>query len=572
MFAITFILIIFFCKMEIFNFLSTKQYELKDIKKKYNKNNKLKKIDEKYFPVKCHNGIFLGKENEDIISYKGIPFARPPIKNLRWKPPLDCEDSDNIFEAYHFQKSPIQSETPGEDASYYEISEDCLYLNIWKYNDEQKNKPVMVFIHGGDFGWGGTVDPLYDGHNFVKNHNDIILVTITYRLSILGFLDLTLIKGGEDYKESPNLGLLDQIQALKWINKNIENFGGDKNNVTIFGESAGGSSVTLLPLINGTKGLFKRIISQSGSFAWTINKEAGKKVIDNLKAIIKKEGKEEFDINYLLNLSEEEIIKLNIQFDSYRKSPMRDGFILPEDCYEAVKNGAYNGIDIMIGSNADELRYWIIEMGNFFFLKIFLKTLAENIIVYRIKKNGLYLFKKFKKIVKKNTDENFLNDLFFRMPALKLAQLHSENNGNVYLYYWTYPSSIPFYGACHSVELPYIFNNLKAGNLIGDKHINYKLAEISQNMWTNFAKNGNPSTNNYIWKKYDSKNKYYMNFGNEPELKIYSFSEERDKIIEPLLYEYIPTDYGNLSLNIPFMRRIFIILVSIIIIILSLVI
>ena len=572
MFAITFILIIFFCKMEIFNFLSTKQYELKDIKKKYNKNNKLKKIDEKYFPVKCHNGIFLGKENEDIISYKGIPFARPPIKNLRWKPPLDCEDSDNIFEAYHFQKSPIQSETPGEDASYYEISEDCLYLNIWKYNDEQKNKPVMVFIHGGDFGWGGTVDPLYDCHNFVKNHNDIILVTITYRLSILGFLDLTLIKGGEDYKESPNLGLLDQIQALKWINKNIENFGGDKNNVTIFGESAGGSSVTLLPLINGTKGLFKRIISQSGSFAWTINKEAGKKVIDNLKAIIKKEGKEEFDINYLLNLSEEEIIKLNIQFDSYRKSPMRDGFILPEDCYEAVKNGAYNGIDIMIGSNADELRYWIIEMGNFFFLKIFLKTLVENIIVYRIKKNGLYLFKKFKKIVKKNTDENFLNDLFFRMPALKLAQLHSENNGNVYLYYWTYPSSIPFYGACHSVELPYIFNNLKAGNLIGDKHINYKLAEISQNMWTNFAKNGNPSTNNYIWKKYDSKNKYYMNFGNEPELKIYSFSEERDKIIEPLLYEYIPTDYGNLSLNIPFMRRIFIILVSIIIIILSLVI
>ena len=362
MFAITFILIIFFCKMEIFNFLSTKQYELKDIKKKYNKNNKLKKIDEKYFPVKCHNGIFLGKENEDIISYKGIPFARPPIKNLRWKPPLDCEDSDNIFEAYHFQKSPIQSETPGEDASYYEISEDCLYLNIWKYNDEQKNKPVMVFIHGGDFGWGGTVDPLYDGHNFVKNHNDIILVTITYRLSILGFLDLTLIKGGEDYKESPNLGLLDQIQALKWINKNIENFGGDKNNVTIFGESAGGSSVTLLPLINGTKGLFKRIISQSGSFAWTINKEAGKKVIDNLKAIIKKEGKEEFDINYLLNLSEEEIIKLNIQFDSYRKSPMRDGFILPEDCYEAVKNGAYNGKGIEYSDCIENL---ILHEGNF---------------------------------------------------------------------------------------------------------------------------------------------------------------------------------------------------------------
>ena len=154
-------------------------------------------------------------------------------------------------------------------------------------------------------------------HNFVKNHHDIILVTITYRLSILGFLDLTLIKGGENYKESPNLGLLDQVQALKWVNKNIENFRGDKNNVTIFGESAGGSSVTLLPLIKGTKGLFKRIISQSGSFAWSINKEDGKELIDRIKMEIKKERKEELDMNYLLNLSEEEIIKLNSKVNLY---------------------------------------------------------------------------------------------------------------------------------------------------------------------------------------------------------------------------------------------------------------
>ena len=102
--------------------------------------------------------------------------------------------------------------------------------------------------------------PLYDGQNYVKSHKDIIFVSITYRVSILGFLDLTLIKGGENYKESPNLGLLDQIQALKWINKNIENFGGDKNNITIVGESAGASSVTILPLIKGSKGLFKRIL------------------------------------------------------------------------------------------------------------------------------------------------------------------------------------------------------------------------------------------------------------------------------------------------------------------------
>ena len=205
----------------------------------------------------------------------------------------------------------MQTICPGEIASNYEIGEDCLYLNIWKNNDNEKNKPVMVFIHGGAFGWGGTSDLLYEGFNFVKNHKDIILVTIAYRVGMMGFIDLTQIKGGENYKASPNLGLLDQIQALKWINKNIENFGGDKNNVTIFGESAGASSVTILPLIKGSKGLFKRIISQSGSFAWAITRDEGKILIDEIKSEIKKERKEEIDMDYLLNLSEEEIINLN---------------------------------------------------------------------------------------------------------------------------------------------------------------------------------------------------------------------------------------------------------------------
>ena len=491
--------------MEIFEFISQNPDKFLELKKNYNKNNKLPTIPNNTFPIKCNNGIFLGKEKEKIVSFKGIPFAKPPIKNLRWKPPIACENSDDIFEAFYFQKSPIQIQDSGEAASYYEIGEDCLYLNIWKYNDNEKNKPVMVFIHGGGFGWGGSVDPLYDCHNFVKAHNDIILITITYRVSILGFLDLTQIKGGENYKESPNLGLLDQIQALKWINRNIENFGGNKNNITIFGESAGALSVTTFPLIKGTKGLFKRIISQSGSFAWCISREEGKVLIDRIKSIIKKRKKEELDLNYLLNLSEKEIIELNSELNIYCLPPMRDGFIIPEDCYGAVENGAYDGIDIIIGNNADEIRYWILETGNYYLYKFFIQILVENILQFRIKKNGYELFKKFKKIVKENTNDNFLNDLFFRLPALKIAQLHSKNNGNVYLYHWTYPSSIPNFGACHAVELAYIFNNLHEDHFIGDKNINYKLAEISQDMWANFAKNGNPSINGYKWEKFDSK-------------------------------------------------------------------
>ena len=428
----------------------------------------------------------------------------------------------------------------------------------------------MVYIHGGGFGWGGTVDPLYDGFNYIKTHKDIILITISYRVSILGFLDLTQIKGGENYKESPNLGLLDQIQALKWINKNIENFSGDKNNVTIFGESAGGLFVTVLPLIKEAKGLFKRIISQSGTFAWCISREEGKSLIDRLKKEIKKERKEELDINYLLNLPEEEIIKLNSKLNLYCLPPMRDGYIIPEDCYKAVENGAYGGIDLIIGSNADEIRYWIIECGNYFLYKICIKILVENIIIYRIEKNGKDIFDKYKKIVKENTNDNFMTDLFFGVPALRIAQIHSKNNGNVYLYYWKYPSSIPNFGACHAVELAYIFNNLKESHFIGDKNINYKLAEISQDMWANFAKNGSPSIKGYKWEKFDNENNYCMILGKDVELKANVFNKERNDLIIPLLSQYLSYEYASLSFNVPSIRKIIYFFLIFLIIIISL--
>ena len=155
--------------------------------------------------------------------------------------------------------------------------------------------------------------------------------------------------------------MLDQIQGLKWINKNIENFGGDKNNVTIIGESAGAFCVTILPLIKQSKGLFKRIISQSGSFSWAITREGGKGLINRLKSEIKKQRNEELDVDYLINLSEEEIINLNSKLNIFCQPPMRDGYIIPIDCYGEIERGAYDGIDLIIGTNADEVRYWIID-------------------------------------------------------------------------------------------------------------------------------------------------------------------------------------------------------------------
>ena len=131
----------------------------------------------------------------------------------------------------------------------------------------------MVFFHGGSYGWGGTSDPIYDGHNLVEKYPDLVLVTAEYRTGIMGFMDFSGVPGGEDYSTSGNLGLLDQVCALEWVQKNIRAFGGDPENVTIFGESAGAGSVSLLPLIEGTDGLFRRIIMESGSPALTYSRE-----------------------------------------------------------------------------------------------------------------------------------------------------------------------------------------------------------------------------------------------------------------------------------------------------------
>ena len=149
--------------------------------------------------VKCRNGVFVGGKTGDVIAFKGIPFAQQPTGELRWKAPVPPANSDGVFEAYYNGKSPIQTEWKTEQASYYPQGEDCLYLNIWvNRTDDRTDKPVMVFLHGGSYGWGGTADPLYDGKALVSKHPDIILVTVGYRTGLMGFVDFSYLKGGED--------------------------------------------------------------------------------------------------------------------------------------------------------------------------------------------------------------------------------------------------------------------------------------------------------------------------------------------------------------------------------------
>lgn len=212
--------------------------------------------------VKCINGTFIGKKTDNVIIYKGIPFVgQQPVGNLRWKAPVEYTADNGVYEAYEYGKGACQPE--GVVPS---MGEDCLYLNVWKAEDKSdEKKPVMVWIHGGAFVGGGTGMDLFDCTNLIKENPDVIVVTVAYRLGVMGFLHLSHLPDGKDYPDAQNLGLLDQKMALKWVHENIEGFGGDPDNVTIWGESAGSASCTLQALIEGSQNYFQKIIAQSGS-------------------------------------------------------------------------------------------------------------------------------------------------------------------------------------------------------------------------------------------------------------------------------------------------------------------
>ena len=218
--------------------------------------------------VKCINGTFVGRKEDGVIVYRGIPFVgKQPVGENRWKAPVDVVPDDGVYEAYYKGKSPCQHKDFSDvEDTLINQGEDCLYLNVWKADDDSTaKKPVMVWIHGGAFEFGAAAFSLFECDNFLRENPDVIIVTVAYRLGIFGYFHLSHLPDGGDFPDAQNLGPLDQLMGLKWVHENIAGFGGDPDNVTIYGESAGAGSVSLLPLLKGSHAYFKRVIAQSGS-------------------------------------------------------------------------------------------------------------------------------------------------------------------------------------------------------------------------------------------------------------------------------------------------------------------
>ena len=482
--------------------------------------------------VKCINGTFVGRKTENITVFRGIPYVgKQPVGELRWKAPVDIVPDDGIYEAYYNAKSAYGNGQL-ETGSLYYLDEDCLYLNVFKSDEATaQKKPVMVWIHGGAFESGGTIDPMFDCVNFMKENPDVIVVTIAYRLGVMGFLHLSHLSDGKDYQDTQNLGLLDQKMALKWVHENIAAFGGDPDNVTIFGESAGAASCTLQPLVPGSQKYFKRLIAESGSINQTRSPEEAIECTNKLMEVLGCKT-----VADLLKVSGDKLLEASA-INFVHQMPERDGKYLPTDTFAAYANGAAKDLEILVGCNKDEMNFFVSSFG---------KEGWDNWIAGRKQEKYAKLPADEKALVDSymndvkgdyfQPDSSLLSQSWFNVPIIKLSECQTMSGGKAYTYYFTPESPDPIMKCGHAIELSVVFNHPEMTADTG-RAFDETFCKTMRKMWVQFAKTGNPSLSAEIspdgkakeWPLYDLKDKQVMVLD---EFDIHPAKESEVKIVD----------------------------------------
>ena len=482
--------------------------------------------------VKCINGTFVGRKTENITVFRGIPYVgKQPVGNLRWKAPVDIVPDNGVYEAYYNAKSAYGNGQL-ETGSLYYMDEDCLYLNIWKSDDAPgRKKPVMVWIHGGAFEAGGTIDPMFDCFNLVKENPDVIVVTIAYRLGVMGFLHLSHLPDGKDYPDAQNLGLLDQLKALKWVHENIAGFGGDPDNVTLFGESAGAASCTLQPLLPDSHQYFKRLIAESGSVNQTRSPEEGIACTNKLMDVLGCKN-----VADLLKVDGEKLLEASA-VNFVHQMPERDGKYLPTDTFAAYANGAAKDIEILVGCNKDEMDFFVSSFGLEGWDKWIAGRKQEKFAQLPAEEKALV--ESYMKDVKGDyyePDSRLFSQSWFIVPIIKLSECQTMGGGKAFTYYFTPESPDPIMKCGHAIELAIVFNHPEFTADTG-RAFDETFCKTMRKMWVQFAKTGNPSLGAEIapdgkikeWPLYDLKDKRVMVLD---EFDIHPAKESEKKIVD----------------------------------------
>ncbi|MDW6003347.1 carboxylesterase/lipase family protein [Vibrio mangrovi] len=464
-------------------------------------------------PVKAPAGTFNGKVFPDMIQYRGIPFAKPPVGQLRWKAPQKADYVEN-FDATEFGAKCAQPTSLfSTDTSKIVGSEDCLYLNVYKPNDDHKNLPVMVWIHGGGHitGFGNQFDP----SQLTIKHN-LVSVTFNYRLGPLGYLSHPAFGG-----DSGNFGLLDQQLALKWVKENIQAFGGDPDNITIFGESAGGASTGMQIITPSSANLFNKAILQSGPFvndhfiiSRTEADQHGEKYAANLGCTMQ-------DKSLLNCLQKVPVLKAVVTSGVDEKAsatewgPVYGTAIVPKKARDAFASNEFNHVAIINGTNSDE--------GNLF---AYFMALAHRLETYDDAKRNTMLQigeENIDAVMKAYPKEDYatpakqyaqmMTDYMFACPAYE-ANRALGKKVDVYAYEFSDQNApvvlkplpaVGDFGAYHASDIVYVFQT--QFDLAGPQDLSpaqMVLSDKIQSYWANFARTGTPNADDlFKWKKYD---------------------------------------------------------------------
>ncbi len=458
-------------------------------------------------PIRIESGLISSSANSanGVRSFKGIPYAAAPVGDLRWRPPQPAAIWDGVRKTEQFGAVCMQNQ--GRGASVPEPSEDCLYLNVWTAAQSPSDRrPVIVWSYGGGFTVGSGSQPNYDGEALARK--GAVVVTYNYRLGMLGFFSHPELTKESKHHASGNYGMMDMVQALRWVQKNIAAFGGDPNRVTIDGESAGAILVAAATGSPEAKGLFKRAISQSGGFMGisiakmtTLSQaeEAGKKVTAELGAA---------DLAALRALPASDFLKF-----SQGPKLIVDGWYIPEDLSSIFAGGKQNPVDILVGSNHDE---------GTFFIRPGSSTQQEYLAQTHERFGNLadgYL-KLHPAASDAEAEASRLAGVRDEMGwHMRLwAQMQTRIANQAYLYYFTrVPPSAPGQvsrGATHTAEIRYMFNNLDDHTPWTD--VDRKLADMMSTYWVNFAATGDPNGKGLpAWLPYGGQHQQPMVLGDQ---------------------------------------------------------
>ena len=465
--------------------------------------------------VETVQGTVEGTSLPGYERFLGIPYAQAPVGPLRFRAPEPPLAHRGTFTADTYgphapQPFSTMEHFLSEGAPIVSSEAECLRLNVWTPHCDGAQRPVMVWIHGGAFVAGSGTTPWYDGERFAVDH-DLVVVSLNYRLGVLGFTYLGDVIGTE-MRGSGSLGVQDAVAALRWVRENIAHFGGDPNNVTIFGESAGAMSVGTLLAMPEARGLFHKAILQSGAANSVKSTDTATRHTKELMSLL---GLDHVDLDVLQELPVASLIDAHQALSAAHaregliSAPVVDGSVLDRPPLEAVAQGAASDVPLLIGTNRDEWR--LFALFDPVFMATDEKRLASTLQALLAERATAAIEtyrQRLGDVPPALILASAMSDSIFRVPAIRLAEAQQRAGGSawMYLFTWAVPEAKNALGSCHALELPFVFNTLDkpAAELFVGHDASSELARDLNATWAAFARYGDPGRGALgEWPSYD---------------------------------------------------------------------